>query len=192
METRNSRKSAAMQDLGIEQLDEQRCIADARQKEEARKLVKERRKQEIEESVSYKMTKGIATAMDKWYLDPILGFVPGIGDILPSIVVLPSIYVSLFKVKSIPLTLAILFNILKDILLGMIPFYIGNVIDIFNKAYMQNMRLIVGYVEDDKTVIDEVNRKAVWSSVFIVIFVTLIWLMVRLVASIAEWIGNLF
>lgn len=191
-EVRNSRRQAAMQDLGIEQLDTQKSVVDAREKEEERRLRKERRRMEIEESSSYKLTKGIATLMDKWFLDPILGFVPGVGDVLPSLLLLPSVYVSLVKVKSVPLTLAVIFNILRDAFLGLIPFYIGNVIDFFNRAYLQNMRLIVGYVEDDKYIIDEVNRKAVWTAVLIVVFIGLIWLMIKFVTWIVEWIGGLF
>lgn len=181
-----------MQDLGIEQLDTQKSVVDAREKEEERRLRKERRRMEIEESSSYKLTKGIATLMDKWFLDPILGFVPGVGDVLPSLLLLPSVYVSLVKVKSVPLTLAVIFNILRDAFLGLIPFYIGNVIDFFNRAYLQNMRLIVGYVEDDKYIIDEVNRKAVWTAVLIVVFIGLIWLMIKFVTWIVDWIGGLF
>ena len=99
---------------------------------------------------------------------------------------------SLFKVKSVPLTLAVIFNILKDVLIGMIPFWIGNVLDFFNRAYLQNMRLIVGYVEDDREIIDEVNRKAVGTAILIVIACVLIWLMVLLVQKIIGWIGGLF
>lgn len=181
-----------MQEMQIQQLDEQKSIISAREKEEKRRQKKEAERMRIEQSSSYKLTKGIATLMDKWFLDPILGLIPGVGDALPSMFLLPSIYVSLFKIRSIPLTLAVIFNILKDILLGLIPFYIGNIIDFFNRAYIQNMRLIVGFVEDDQDVIDEINSKAVWSAILIVIFIALIWLMVRLVSQLAEWVIGLF
>lgn len=192
MEARNSRRQAAMENAGIKVLDKEKGLELARQKEETRRMKKELRRMEIENSTSYNITRSIATLMDKYFLDPIIGLIPGVGDILSSTLMLPSIYVSLFKIKSIPLTLAVLLNILIDSLIGLIPFWIGNIADIFNRAYLKNMRLIVGYVEDDKLVIDEVNRKAIWSTILIAIVVGLIWLMVKMVSAIADWIGGFF
>lgn len=57
---------------------------------------------------------------------------------------------------------------------------------------MKNMRLIVGYVEDDRTIINEVNRKAVWTAILIAVFCLIIYLLVRLVVLVTEWIGGLF
>lgn len=180
-----------MEEIGIVQLDEQKNVNVARAKEEQRRLKKEYKRMEIESSSSYKMTKGIATLMDKYFLDPIIGLVPGAGDVLSSVLMVPSVYVSLFKIKSLPLTLAVTFNILKDMLFGIIP-YIGIVIDFINRAYIQNMRLIVGFVEDDKAIIEDVNRKALWMGILIAVFIGLIWLMFKFVANTLEWIGGLF
>ena len=130
--------------------------------------------------------------MDKYCLDPIIGFfLPGFGDFLTSILVLPFIYVSLFKIKSIPLTLAVIFNILRDIALGLIPFWIGDIIDLINRGYLQNCRLIVGFVEDDKEVIHKVNKRAFWMAVLIVIFCLIIYWLVGLVIIAAEWLWGL-
>lgn len=188
----SSRKRAIQNDLGIKDGREDAQIEISLANEEARRCKKEMRRKEIRRSVSYRMVEDIAKWMDKYFLDAILGLVPSLGDSLTSLAALPSIYVSLFKVKSVPLTLAVIFNILKDVLIGMIPFWIGNVLDFFNRAYLQNMRLIVGYVEDDKEIIDEVNRKAVGTAILIVIACVLIWLMVLLVQKIIGWIGGLF
>lgn len=188
----SSRKRAIQNDLGIKDGREDAQIEISLANEEARRCKKEMRRKEIRRSASYRMVEDIAKWMDKYFLDAILGLVPSLGDSLTSLAALPSIYVSLFKVKSVPLTLAVIFNILKDVLIGMIPFWIGNVLDFFNRAYLQNMRLIVGYVEDDKEIIDEVNRKAVGTAILIVIACVLIWLMVLLVQKIIGWIGGLF
>lgn len=188
----SSRKRKIQDDLGINDAKEQSQLEKAKAKEEERRLRKAMRQAEIESSASYRMTKWIANTMDKYFLDPILGFVPGFGDTLTSVMSLPSIYVSLFQVKSILLTLAVIFNILKDALIGMIPFWIGNICDFFNRCYLQNMRLIVGFVEDDKAIIDEVNRKSVWMAILIVIFCFLIYLMVLLVRKVVEWVGSWF
>lgn len=188
----SSRKRAIQNDLGIKDGREDAQIEISLANEEARRCKKEMRRKKIRRSASYRMVEDIAKWMDKYFLDAILGLVPSLGDSLTSLAALPSIYVSLFKVKSVPLTLAVIFNILKDVLIGMIPFWIGNVLDFFNRAYLQNMRLIVGYVEDDKEIIDEVNRKAVGTAILIVIACVLIWLMVLLVQKIIGWIGGLF
>ena len=162
-------------------------------KEEQRKAEKEMRRMEIEMSSSYRMVQGIAKFMDKYLLDPIIGFfVPGIGDILSSVLVLPFIHVSLFKIKSVPLTLAVIYNVLIDVLIGLIPFYIGDIIDVFNRAYLKNARLITGFVEDDKEVISEVNRKAAWMGFMILVLCVLIYFMVLLVMKLMDWLGGLW
>lgn len=188
----SARKRKIQDELGVNDTKEQHDIEVAKAKEESRRLKKAIRKAEIETSASYRMTKWIANLMDKYFLDALIGFMPVAGDSLTSLMSLPSIYVCLFKVKSIPLTLAVIFNILKDMLIGMIPFWIGNICDFFNRCYLQNMRLIVGFVEDDKAIIDEVNRKSVWMAVLIVIFCFFIYLMVLLVKKVIEWVGSWF
>ena len=189
----SSRRTQAQEDLGLkEDVRQVQQMERAMQKEEERRSAKEDKKRELEQSWSYRMTKGIATVMDKYFLDPLIGFVPGLGDFISSVCVVPFIYVSAVKIRSLPLTLAVIYNVLVDVALGLIPFWVGNIIDFFNRAYMKNMRLIVGYVEDDRTIINEVNRKAVWTAILIAVFCLIIYLLVRLVVLVTEWIGGLF
>ena len=94
--------------------------------------------------------------------------------------------------RSIPLTLAVICNVLKDALLGSIPFFIGDIIDVFNRSYVANLRLITGYVNDDKAVIHEVNRKATWSAIFIIILCVLIYFIVKWTIALGDWIISLF
>lgn len=151
------------------------------------------RRQEIEGSFSYRMLRAIAAVMDKYFLDAIIGIVPVVGDMAASILVLPFLYVSLFRIRSIPLTLAILFNVLLDALIGIIPFWIGDVCDVFNRANLQNFKLIVGFVEDDRAIVHEVNRKAIWMGIGIVLVVALIILLIHLVrmlsATVVNWLA---
>ena len=72
---------------------------------------------------SYRIMVKTSKYMDKYFLDPILGFIlpAGIGDTISSVFAFPFIYYSLCVVKSVPLTLAVIFNILKDVLIGVIP-----------------------------------------------------------------------
>lgn len=187
----SSRIRQAKQDLGIVNVKEKKDIDDSINKEIKRQKKKAEEKLRITQSQSYRYLKTIATVMDKYLLDPILGFIPG-GDALASVISLPFIYVSLFKIKSIPLTLAVIYNIMKDVFLGMIPFFIGDIIDVFNRSYLQNLRLIVGFVEDDHEIIKEVNKKALRSFIGIVLMLVLIYFMIKLVASLVSWIVNLF
>lgn len=189
----SGRRRQAQEDLGLTSQEEQMDIERSIRKEEQRKAEKEMRRMEIEMSSSYRMVQGIAKFMDKYLLDPIIGFfVPGIGDILSSVLVLPFIHVSLFKIKSVPLTLAVIYNVLIDVLIGLIPFYIGDIIDVFNRAYLKNARLITRFVEDDKEVISEVNRKAAWMGFMILVLCVLIYFMVLLVMKLMDWLGGLW
>lgn len=193
----SARRREAQEDLGLTTSKEQERIDHAIEKEEARRRKKEQKRQALETDSSYRMVKGIATVMDKYFLDPIIGFfLPAFGDILTSVMTLPYIMVALFKVRSIPLTLAIIYNMLVDMLLGLIPFWIGDILDVFNRSYVKNYRLIVGFVEDDKEVIHEVNRKAVFTGICILVFCLLIYWLTKLVIyvtiSVWEWIQGLF
>lgn len=189
----SSRRRQAKADLGLDNEKEISRIEKAKAKEEERRRRKEMRRQEMMELPSYRFMDSTAKYMDKWCLDPIIGLIPGgIGDVISSALSLPFIYFSLFVVRSIPLTLAVINNILIDVLLGMIPFFIGDIIDFFNRAYLKNMKLIVGYINDDAEVIHEVNRKAIWSAVVLLILCALIYMLFLLVAGAVKWVIGLF
>lgn len=191
-ELRN-RRQAVQKELGLNDSKERFEIERSIQKEERRKAAKERKRMQIEESASYRATQNIAKYMDKWHLDAFIGFIlGGIWDFLTQILIFPYIYVSAVQIRSVPLTLAIIYNALRDIAIGLIPFWIGNIFDFFNRSYLQNIRLIVGFVEDDKEIIDEVNRKAVRSAILIFVFCVIIVLLLVLIMKIANWITGLF
>lgn len=150
-------------------------------------------KQEIiRNSASYKLVHAIALWMDRRLLDPLIGLVlPGFGDALTSVFAVPYLYLSIVKLKSIPLTLAIVCNILLDVLIGIIP-YIGVVGDVFKRAFTRNAALIKGYVEGDKAIMQEIDRKAVSMAFLIVILCGLIYAMVLAAVKIVEWVGSFF
>lgn len=189
----NSRRQQAQADMGMnfEREDQQRETALA--KEQERQAEKKAKREALMTTTSYRIMDTTAKYMDKYFLDPIIGLIPGgIGDVLSSFLALPFIYFALVQVKSIPLTLAVICNVLKDALLGSIPFFIGDIIDVFNRSYIANLRLITGYVNDDKAVIHEVNRKATWSAIFIVILCVLIYFIVKWAIELGNWIVSLF
>ena len=145
----------------------------AAEQEVARQEKKNRRREEIEMSSSYSMIKGIKTILDDWYVDAIVGLVipGGIGDALSGSLSLPYLYISMFKVRSFSLTLAVLYNMLLDVILGMIPFYVGDVID-------------------DQETIRQVKRRAVYCFFMILVFIGLIYLLFVLGAMFISWIRS--
>lgn len=146
----------------------------------------------IRNSVSYKLVHAIALWMDRRLLDPLIGLVlPGFGDALTSVFAVPYLYLSIVKLKSIPLTLAIVCNILLDVLIGIIP-YIGVVGDVFKRAFTRNAALIKGYVEGDRAIMQEIDRKAMGMAFLIVILCGLIYAMVLAAVKIVEWVGSFF
>lgn len=189
----NSRRQQAQADMGMNFEREDRQRETALAKEQERQAEKEAKREALMSTTSYRIMDKTAKYMDKYFLDPIIGLIPGgVGDVLSSFLAIPFIYFALVQVKSIPLTLAVICNVLKDALLGSIPFFIGDIIDVFNRSYVANLRLITGYVNDDKEVIHEVNRKATWSAIFIVILCVLIYFIVKWAIELGNWIVSLF
>lgn len=190
MEEYVSRRRQAMMD------EETTAIAEVEEKamaqEEKRRNKKEESKRQLEEDSSYRLCRNVAKYMDDYYLDPVLGFfLPGVGDIISQTLALPYLYVSLFKIRSIPLTLAVLYNMMIDSLVGLFP-WLGDLIDIFYKSNKKSYRMIVGFVEDDEAIKHEVNSKAVRTGILIVIVGLLIYWVIQMVASFIGWIGTLF
>ena len=147
---------------------------------------------DIKELKTYKLIEAIAKVMDQYYVDPLLGLVPTVGDAVTSLLTLPYLYFSMFKLRSIPLTLALLCNMLIDFAMGVIPFWIGDVLDFFNRSYIKNYRLITGYVEGDEEMIKSVDRRAWWMAALIVILCLLIWFLIKLAVWAWDWFAGLF
>ena len=193
----SSRRQQAQSDLGMnfEREDLKRNAALAKEQERVAK--KQAKREQMMNRSSYRMMVKTAKYMDKYYLDPLIGLIPGgVGDTISSLLAFPFIYYSLCVVKSIPLTLAVIYNILMDVLIGAIPFYIGDILDVFKHSYVDNLKLITGYIEDDKEIINKVNKKAFWTAVFIVVLCWLIYVVIswaiRLGTMAYDWIVSLF
>lgn len=183
----SSRRQRAQSDLGLnfEREDFRREAALAKEQERIAK--KEAKREKMMNRSSYRIMVKTAKYMDKYYLDPLIGLIPGgVGDVLSSSLAMPFIYYSLCVVRSIPLTLAVIYNVLLDVLIGAIPF-VGNVLDIFRRSYLDNLRLITGYIEDDKEIISKVRKKALATAVLIAIVCALLCLVVKLALMVATW-----
>jgi len=152
------------------------------------KAKKQQRFEKLRNTNSFKMMESVAKYMDNWYLDPLIGLVSGFGDVISTLVVLPSIYFCLVHARSIPLTLAVVFNSLKDAALGMIPFFIGDILDAFYKSNHKNLKMIIGYVQGDEAVVSSVRKKAVWSALGIALMCVVIYFLVGLVVDAGSWV----
>lgn len=194
MTIESSRRQQTQNDLGLnfEREDYKRETALAKEQERIAK--REAKRQKMMSRPSYQILVKTAKYMDKYYLDPIIGFIlpGGIGDTISSVTALPFIYYSLCIVKSIPLTLAVIYNILIDILIGTIPYFIGDILDVFKRSYIDNLRLITGYIEDDKEIINKVRKKAFVTVMFIAIICFLIYLVIKLALVVTSWFFSLF
>lgn len=188
----NSRRSSAQREMGLTSYKEEQQQQQALQKELERQKAKEERRRVLEEDIDYRMIKWVKIVMDDYFLDPILGlFLPAVGDVITTVCVVPFLWVSLFRIKSIPLTLACIYNSMVDLILGLLPFWIGDIIDAFCKSYKKNYRLIVGFVEDDREIIREVNRKAVTTAIVIGLFCVIIYFLVKWTFALGSYLYDL-
>lgn len=128
-------------------------------KDEKRQLQRKR----LMENKAYQTMEGLTRYMDRYYLDALIGVIPGWGDAIALLSAVPFVYFSARVIKNVPLTLAILNNALRDVLMGLIPFFVGDIIDIFHRANIQNMQMVQGFVDGDEVIIKQVNQRA-WQS----------------------------
>ena len=155
-------------------------------------MSKEIRKEALRNSKLYHHIKKVTQLADGYYLDFVIGLIPGgFGDILGGLFSLSHVYFGLFKLRSIPLTLALLNNMVRDVFLGMIPFYVGDAIDFFYKSNKKNMALIDGFLNDDKDIIHQVNKKAIQAAIVFFLLIAGIMLLLGLLVLLANKIGSI-
>lgn len=135
---------------------------------------------------------GLTRYMDRYYLDALIGVIPGWGDTIALLSALPFVYFSMRVIKSVPLTLAILNNTFRDVLLGMIPFFVGDIIDIFHRANTKNMAMVQGFVDGDEAIIKEVNQRAWQSAIVLLLLLLLIVLMIWMLISFGSFLYSMF
>lgn len=142
------------------------------------------RRQRLMDNKAYQAMAWMTRYMDRYYLDALIGLIPGWGDAVTLASVVPFVYFSLCVIRSIPLTLAVLNNALRDVLLGMIPFFVGDIIDVFHRSNMRNMAMTQGFVDGDETVIRHVNQRALQSVVVLILLLVsialVVWLLIAL------------
>ena len=152
--------------------------------------IRELQRKRLMDNKAYQTMSGLTRYMDRYYLDALIGIIPGWGDAIALLCVVPFVYFSSRVIKSIPLTLAVLNNALRDVLLGMIPFFVGDVIDIFHRANTKNMAMIQGFVDGDETVIN-MNQRAWQSAIFLIVLLLLIAMMIWAFISFGSYLYSL-
>lgn len=151
-----------------------------------------------EEKLKERLSKGgamrlvyFAKKIDDWYLDPLIGMLfPGMGDIITSVMCIPALYVGLFKIKSIKLSLAIFYITLFDVVTGLIP-GVGDVIDFLYKANKKSARWVVGYLEKDPKTLKEINRTVIWGSIIFVAFILIMIIYFSALVALYVWLIDL-
>ncbi len=156
-------------------------------KNEKRQLQRKR----LMENKVYQTMNGMTRYMDRYYLDALIGIIPGWGDAVTVFSAVPFVYFASRVIKSIPLTMAVLNNALRDVLMGMIPFFVGDIIDFFHRANIRNMEMIQGFVDGDEAVIKRVNQRAWQSAVVLVVLLLLIALMAWALFSFGSYLYSL-
>lgn len=151
------------------------------------------RKENLRNSKLYNSMKLCTKYLDKYHLDGVAGLIPGgLGDVISALFGLSHLYFSMFKLHSLPLTLAVANNTLRDILIGLIPFNVGNVLDFFHRSNIKNMMLIDGFINNDEAMMKEVNKRALQAGILLVFFIIAIVMMFVLLVWLAKALGNLF
>ena len=77
----------------------------------------------------------------KFGVDPILGLIPGLGDILTSIISFYIVYVAILHKIPTLRVLHMTFNILVDLVIGSAPI-IGDILDFFIKPNVKNLAIL--------------------------------------------------
>jgi len=146
------------------------------------------RRKRLMDNRAYQTMESLTRYMDRYYLDALIGVIPGWGDAIALLSVVPFVYFSLRVIRSIPLTLAVLNNALRDVLMGMMPFFVGDIIDFFHRANIQNMAMIQGFVDGDQAIIKQVNQRAWQSAIVLVILLLLIALTIWLLITFGSYL----
>ena len=141
-------------------------------KNEKRELQRKR----LMDNKAYQTMSGLTRYMDRYYLDALIGIIPGWGDAIALLCVVPFVYFSSRVIKSIP---------------GMIPFFVGDVIDIFHRANTKNMAMIQGFVDGDETVIKQVNQRAWQSAIVLIVLLLLIAMMIWAFISFGSYLYSM-
>ncbi|SSY80213.1 DUF4112 domain-containing protein [Alysiella crassa] len=143
----------------------------------------------LQNSRSFQLGKQIKKYLDEYYLDGVIGLIPFVGSALSHCFNLVYIYIALVKLRSKRLTLVIIFNGLKDMVLGFIPI-LGTVLDFFYKSNKQNFELIEQFAAGNPDTIRQVNQRAAMAGVGILALCVAAYYLVKFGWFVLVWVFN--
>jgi hypothetical protein len=185
------RREKARRDLHLTDSEEQSAVEKAVAADADRhERTVARREEQVMTSKNYRVILWADKYMDKYGLDAVLSLIPYVGDAIGFLFVIPGLRISIGRLHSLPLTMAILYDFLVDAVLGLIP-VVGPVLDFFFKANSRVAKLVRGYVEDDGETMREVHRKATYFIVASIVLIALIVLMIYFFVEMWEWVIGL-
>ncbi len=124
-------------------------------------------------------------------IDPILGLVPGLGDVTSFTFSSFLILLMARKGASGKVVALMIVNVLVDTIVGSIPVF-GTIFDFFFKANDRNVRLLKRHYQEGKYQGSGKGVVMVTLIVLLAIFIGLIVLIFNLVAFVFEFLGDLF
>jgi hypothetical protein len=96
-------------------------------------------------SIVRKVTTLLETKFSVWKfkfgLDPILGLIPGLGDVLTSLISFYIVFVAILHKIPTLRVLRMVFNILVDLVIGSTPI-LGDILDFFIKPNVKNLAIL--------------------------------------------------
>ena len=110
-------------------------------------------------------------------IDGLSGLAEFVGDAFSSIFHLVNLYLSVFVVKSIRLSFAVLVISLIDLLIGLIP-VAGSILDFVFCSSIINRQLIRGWVENDPSTRSKVNKIVTIGTFVIAGLLGIVWYLI--------------
>lgn len=86
-------------------------------------------------------------------LDPLIGLIPTVGDFFPALVSFYLVYVAYLHEASLGRILKMIFNILFDFLIGLIPI-LGDILDFAIDSNTKNIQILEAQVYESKGIIE--------------------------------------
>lgn len=149
----------------------------------------------------FKWIDKISTFLDSKYtipgtkfrfgLDPILGIIPGLGDVTSFTFSSFLILLMARKGASGKVVTLMVINVVIDTVIGSIPI-LGTIFDAYYKANNRNVRLLKKYYQEGKYQGSGKGVLAITLIVLIIILIGLFYLLFKLVEYIFDFLGGLF
>lgn len=145
--------------------------------------------QKLDGNTSFQMMK-FAHKTD-WFLDPLVGIFPVVGDLISTIFTLPALHIAFFKLKNLKLSIAIIAVIASDILIGFVP-VVGDILDVFNLSNRKAYKMVVGTINQDPYELKRVNKWATFGVIGVLIGAAILWALYEIISSFIKFLGSFF